>query len=84
MSVNPGPPELRPHDTAAPGTARAVPVNPGPPADTLREAEGVPGGAGAHHRHRLSFRGRGARHGESGGPGAGTGPPPGRGGDPAR
>ncbi|GJF33311.1 hypothetical protein KNE206_60110 [Kitasatospora sp. NE20-6] len=83
MTVNPGPPELRPHDATVPGAARAVPVNPGPPADTLREAEGAPGGAAEHHhRHRLSFRG--VRHGEPAGPGAAPGPPPGSGGDRSR
>ncbi|PBC76070.1 hypothetical protein BX265_0768 [Streptomyces sp. TLI_235] len=63
MTVNPGPPELRPHDP--PGTA-TVPVNPGPPADTLRRPHERHERRPRHHWHWPHRHDRFDRHHQDG------------------
>ncbi|MEV7175166.1 hypothetical protein [Kitasatospora sp. NPDC093679] len=65
MPVNPGPPELRPHDPAA-GAARTVPVNPGPPPETLRRPHERHESRPRRHRHWPHRHDRFDRHHQDG------------------
>ncbi|MEV6211525.1 hypothetical protein [Kitasatospora sp. NPDC051914] len=67
MTVNPGPPELRPADPPGGAATGTVPVNPGPPPETIREGhERQPRPPRHHHRHWPHRHDRYDRHHQDG------------------